>query len=147
MSALECSGDDARDDDFLVAESREIALSNAPGFDSLLDAGGESLLLLGGDSGAGDPTGETDLTGVRGEPAFVIGGSHFDFNEGFTGMVISAWITCVIGAANGAGKVGGKELNSLSRGGSILQVEVQYYTPVKHREFITHPVGRSSNRP
>lgn len=115
-----CNGEDALDEDFLVADSLEIALSNAPGLDSLLGPGGESLRLPGGDSGAG----ETDLTSVRGEPTLEIGGSHLDFKEGVTGTVMRAWMTWVMGAARGAGKVGGNELNNRSKGGSTLRITI-----------------------
>lgn len=111
---LAWNGEDALDEVFLVADSLENARSKAPGLDSLdsldsfVDAGGESLRLLGGDSGAGDPTGDTVFTCVRGEPAFATGGNHLSFSEGVTGTVIRVWMTCVMGAARGAGKVGGK---------------------------------------
>lgn len=108
---LAWNGEDALDEVFLVADSLENARSKAPGLDSLnsfVDAGGESLLLLDGDSGAGDPTGDTVFTCARGEPAFATGGSHLGFSEGVTGTVIKAWMTCVMGAERGAGKVGGK---------------------------------------
>ena len=124
---LRWSGDDARDEALRVADNLENALSKAPGLDSLgsfVTAGGESLRLPGGDSGTGDPAGETDLWCVRGEPALVTGGNHFGFRDGVTGTVIRAWMTCVMGAARGAGNVGGKELNNRSKGGNILGNEV-----------------------
>lgn len=56
----------------------------------------------------------------RGEPGLLRCGNHLDRRDGVTGIVIRAWITCVIGDARGAGNVGGRVLNSRSKGGRIL---------------------------
>ena len=117
MSCVGCTAD-ARYEPLRATDSRENARSNAPCLlfgDSLRepDAVGES-------GTGGELTGEIGLDDDRGEAGLLSGGNHFDRSDGVTGMVMSAWITWIMGEASGAGNVGGSVLNNRSSGGRIL---------------------------
>lgn len=72
---------------------------------------GDGGMTTGGGGGGGADLGDEDPLAAPNQSAR---------REALTGMVISEWITCVSGAATGAGDVGGSAWKTRSKGGRIL---------------------------
>lgn len=113
-------GEGERERERRPAARTDSALSIAPGllgsFGEVEE--GESLLLV-----LFDPVG-CDLAELTGLLEFVLrplrGPSQADRREGWIGIVIKEWMTCVRGGARGFGKVGGRLANTRNSGGRIL---------------------------
>lgn len=120
-------GEGERERERRPAERTERARSRGPclGEVGVPDRTGECVRLedeeplrrgLGGTTtGTGTDLGEEDPLERGEEP------NQSERRAGLTGIVMSEWITCVSGAAMGAGKVGGRAWNTRSKGGKILQ--------------------------